>query len=75
MPLQIDGEPCNIEPSGEVGSSRLISTSRDGQALLLARRRAEGGGVSAFAAVEGQLSEEAISTGQRDALLNALGGA
>ena len=55
--------------------SRLISTSRRRARRCCSRGGAEGGGVSAFAAVEGQLSEEAISTGQRDALLNALGGA
>ena len=77
VPLQIDGEPCNLTPAGPDGSEPFeFAISREDQVYVLGRSAATpvGGGVTAFAAVEGQHAKGAISTSQRDALLRALGG-
>ena len=77
VPLQIDGEPCNLTPAGPDGSEPFeFAISREDQVYVLGRSADTpvGGGVTAFAAVEGQLAKKAISTSQRDELLRTLGG-
>jgi hypothetical protein len=75
VPLQIDGEPFNQDGGDAPFTSKTcepfsLAIEHQGHALMLARG---GSGPSAYAAVENQLSQEAISTAQRDALLEALG--
>ena len=76
VPLQIDGEPCNLTPAGHLGSEPFdLSIALEDQVYVLARERPNAAGaVSAYAAVEAQLQKEAISTSQRDGLLRALDG-
>jgi hypothetical protein len=75
VPLQIDGEPCNIDRVGDDGSEPFdLSIAKCDTALLLARGApTRDGAVSAYGAIESQLSEQALSTAQRDALLAVLG--
>ena len=74
VPLQIDGEPCNLTPAGPEGSEPFdFEMAIEDQVYVLGRSPRTEGGVSAYAAVEGQLRDERISTEQRDALLRALG--
>ena len=74
VPLQIDGEPFNLDEVAYPDGSEPfdVTLSREGQAMLLARGGDAGTPYSAYAAVEGQLREEGISTQQRDALLRTL---
>ena len=73
VPLQIDGEPFNIDARGPGGSEPFDMTiSIDGQALMLSRGGG-GGGASAYATVERELAEGHLSTAQRNRLLTALG--
>ena len=69
VPLQIDGEPFQ-KSTGEDSEPFDLTIALDGRATMLARGGP--GASSAFGAVEGQLRSKAISTPQRDALLEAL---
>ena len=74
VPLQIDGEPCNVAAAGADGLEPFeIAISKAGTALMLAKGEGANGVVSAYAAIEGRLGEQGLSTTQRDELLHTLG--
>ena len=75
VPLQIDGEPCNLTPAGPMGSEGFrMDIAHEDQVYMLARGpRGGAGGKGAYDVIEGQLGSKALSTKQRDALLSELG--
>lgn len=73
VPLQIDGEPFNLDEGPDGAEPFDVAIERTGQAFLLARDTARGGGTNAYVAIEQQLAARELGTQQRDDLLRALG--
>ncbi|KAL1526886.1 hypothetical protein AB1Y20_015577 [Prymnesium parvum] len=76
VPLQIDGEPFNIDPVEGIGSEPFeVTIEQTGQALMLASADASGARErpSAAVAIDQALASGSIDVRQRDALLKALG--
>ena len=89
VPLQVDGEPFNVEgangavlkgrewlpltPAGSSEACEPFDVTIEHDGQALMLARGSGGGASAYAAIEERLGEEGLATKQRDALFASLG--